>query len=124
LQQVQLESWPYERVLERYDRPTSFFYLDPPYVGRQLYHFNFTDEDFAQLATRLTTLRGTFLLSINDCELARDLFGRFHCRQLAVAYTAARAVPTVQELLFSNYELPPNDTPTPPRRPSSAAIRP
>src|SRR5437762_517690 len=28
LEGVQLECWPYERVLERYDRPTTLFYCD------------------------------------------------------------------------------------------------
>src|SRR6266481_1082798 len=42
LQKVQIESLPYEQVIEKYDRPTTFFYLDPPYWGPKLYKFNFT----------------------------------------------------------------------------------
>ena len=43
---VQIESLPYEAVLEKYDRPTTVFYLDPPYWERKLYRFNFTEADF------------------------------------------------------------------------------
>lgn len=103
---MQLENWPYERVLERYDRDTTLFYLDPPYVGLQLYRFNFSDEDFRLLAGRLEHIKGRFLLSINDCELSRNIFGRFQRLEVPIAYTAHRAVPTVQELLFSNYAWP------------------
>src|SRR3989441_6140497 len=34
LQGVQIESLPYEQILKRYDRPTSVFYMDPPYWKR------------------------------------------------------------------------------------------
>ena len=119
LASVQIESLPYEQVLAKYDRPTTLFYLDPPYVGRRLYRFNFTDEDFVGLADQLTRLRGRFLLSINDCALSRRLFADFHCRELRVAYTASRRVPTVTELLFSNYPWPSAATDAPPSIPSS-----
>jgi DNA adenine methylase len=106
LEGVQLECWPYEKVLERYDRPTTLFYCDPPYVGVDLYRTNFADEDFAQLARRLANIRGKFVLSINDCALSRSLFRAFHCREVSLAYTSTRRVPTVTELVFSNYPLP------------------
>lgn len=106
LARVQLESWPYEKIVERFDRETTFFYLDPPYVGVALYRFNLKDEDFRTLADHLSRIRGKFLLSINDHPVAREAFGRFEMRQVAVAYTATRSVPTVRELVFANYELP------------------
>src|SRR5450432_615268 len=31
LQKVQIESLPYEKILEKYDRVTTLFYMDPPY---------------------------------------------------------------------------------------------
>ena len=32
LARVCIENEPYQRVIERYDRPHTFFYLDPPYL--------------------------------------------------------------------------------------------
>ncbi len=106
LASVQLESLPYEDILTKFDRPTTLFYCDPPYVGRSLYRFNFTDDDFARLAERLAAIRGKFLLSINDCALSRTLFRSFPCREISLAYTSTRRVPTVTELVFSNYPFP------------------
>ena len=114
LDRVQLESLPYEDILTKYDRPTTLFYCDPPYVGRSLYRFNFTDDDFARLAERLAAIRGKFLLSINDCALSRTLFRAFHCREISLAYTSTRRVPTVTELIFSNYPFPPQAQPQTP----------
>src|SRR5436190_16991964 len=65
LQGVQIESLPYEQILERYDRPTTMFYLDPPYWQRKLYRFNFSDEDFRQLERRLHKISGRFVLSLD-----------------------------------------------------------
>src|ERR1039457_6147447 len=62
LARVQIESLPYEQVLEKYDRSTTFFYLDPPYWGPKLYKFNFTDSDFLRLAERLARLKGKLIV--------------------------------------------------------------
>lgn len=106
LERVQVEQRPYQEVLDRFDRPTSFFFCDPPYIGRKWYRFNLADEEFARLAERLSNLRGRFLLTINDCELSRKLFSRFYIGELTFAYTCARSVPTVRELVITNYPLP------------------
>src|SRR5437870_8692428 len=49
----QIESLPYEQILEKYDRPTSFYYIDPPYFQRKLYKFNFSEADFQRLQEQL-----------------------------------------------------------------------
>ena len=103
LQRVQLECSSYEHVLLRYDRPTTLFYVDPPYIGLKLYRHNFGDDDFRHLAQRLASLKGKFLLSINDCEFARDIFGGFEIRTVPISYTSSRAVPLKDELLVSNF---------------------
>jgi DNA adenine methylase len=106
LNRVQLESWPYETVIERYDRPDTVFYIDPPYVGVPYYRHNLADDEFPRLAERLANIKGRFLLSINDCKLVRESFAGFHRREISLSYTTARTVPTVQELIFGNYQLP------------------
>jgi DNA adenine methylase len=103
---VQLENWPYERVLERYDRPSTFFFIDPPYVGISAYRFNFEHSDFESLAARLRGVRGRFLMTLNDCEIARTVFAGFHVSEHRFVYTSTRKVPTATELLISNYPLP------------------
>src|ERR1019366_6276403 len=62
---VQIEHLPYDEVIRRYDRPGTFFYLDPPYYDIRLYHYNLEHEDFAQMAELLRGIKGKFLLSLN-----------------------------------------------------------
>lgn len=61
LENVQIESLPYEEILKRYDRPMTLFYLDPPYWGRSLYRYNFNGHDFETLEEWLRGLRGKFI---------------------------------------------------------------
>jgi DNA adenine methylase len=106
LEHTQLECSPYQVVIERFDRPTTVFYLDPPYIGRSLYRHNFKDSDFRVLADRLKRIRGRFLLSINDHPLSRSLFAPFNCRTIDFVYTATRRVPRVSELIVANFDWP------------------
>lgn len=107
LERVQIESLPYDQVLSKYDRPTTVFYLDPPYYGRTLYNFNFTPEDFVRLANHLERLQGKFLLSLNDCPEVRTIFRPFLIEPIDLAYSAQqKRGERYHELLISNYPLP------------------
>ena len=104
LARVQIESLPYERVLEKYDRPTTLFYLDPPYWERKLYKFNFTEAQFIEMERRLGALQGKFVLSLDDRAEVRDLFARFQMRKVDLAYTAKRDTRgRHSELLITNF---------------------
>jgi DNA adenine methylase len=104
LQRVQIENLPYEEIIRRFDRPTTLFYLDPPYFGRKLYRFNLSDADFRELADRLRQVHGKFVLSINDVPEVRDMFQGFNVREIALHYTAQRqAGKRFPELLIANF---------------------
>lgn len=113
LLKVQIESLPYQQILERYDRPTTLFYIDPPYYGRKLYKFNLSKEDFQTLVNRLKPLKGKFLLSLNDHPDVRALFAGFYIKPVELAYTAKKNT-TVRhaELLIANYALGTNGQPS------------
>jgi DNA adenine methylase len=104
LSKVLIECQPYEHVLRRYDRPGTLFYLDPPYFGRKLYNFDFTEADFITLEARLHQLRGKFVLSLNDVPDVRRIFRRFDFIEIDLAYTAqSTAGKRYHELLITNY---------------------
>jgi DNA adenine methylase len=75
---VQIECASYDEILRRFDRPTTLFYLDPPYWGRKLYRHTFDTADFVKFAERLGKVRGKFVLLLNDVPEVRKLFDRFH----------------------------------------------
>ena len=107
LARVQVESLPYEQVLERYDRPTTVFYLDPPYWRRKLYKFNFTDQDFADLDRRLRGVKGKFILSLDDHPEVRKIFSQWHISRVELAYTAqTKTGNRYGEVIITNFQPP------------------
>jgi len=106
LERVQIESLPYEKILEKYDRSTTCFYLDPPYWERILYKFNFSESDFRGLEQRLRAIEGKFILSLDDRPEVRELFKNFRLEQVELAYTAKRDVKgnRTKELLILNFD--------------------
>ena len=105
LQRVQIESLPYEKILEKYDRPTTIFYLDPPYWERKLYKFNFSESDFHNLEQRLAAINGKFILSLDERPEVRQLFARFRLETVELTYTAKRKPQGRQkELLIMNFD--------------------
>lgn len=102
---VVIECLDFEVFLRRYDRPATLFYLDPPYYGSEDYYGRtlFARADFERLAAVLRTLRGRWLLSINDCPEIRAVFAGFRLEELATSYTVCdRGSHAARELLIGN----------------------
>jgi DNA adenine methylase len=89
LARVVIERLPYADFIDRYDRPATLFYLDPPYWGCEDDYGTGTFEraDFERLAEQLAGIRGQFILSINDTPGAREVFGRFELEDVATTYS-------------------------------------
>lgn len=70
---VTIENLHYADLLARYDRPGSFFYLDPPYTQGFTYA-NSKGFDHQELRNHLENLQGRWLLSYNDSLQVRELY--------------------------------------------------
>ncbi|MGD0214909.1 MAG: DNA adenine methylase [Terriglobales bacterium] len=93
-------------MLKRFDRPTTLFYLDPPYWGRSLYRHNFREADFRELSDRLRKIRGKFVLSLNDVPGVRELFADFHIHGVELHYTSQKAAGRrYREVLITNFRM-------------------
>lgn len=90
LARVTVENLDFIDCLRRYDRPTTFFYIDPPYWGcTHLYREGgFSQSRFTEIAEALQKLRGQWLVSINDTPDVRTLFGFASQRQVDTRYNA------------------------------------
>lgn len=85
---VVIERLPFEEFIRRWDRPTTLFYLDPPYWGCEDYYGPglFERADFERLAAGLQAIRGRFILSINDRPEIRALFAWARIEEEPVTY--------------------------------------
>ncbi|MBN2437973.1 MAG: DNA adenine methylase [Deltaproteobacteria bacterium] len=107
LSRVFIENRSYAEVFSRFDKPDTFFYVDPPYYGCEDYYGLgiFSREDFLKLRDILAGLKGKFVLSINDVDHIRDLFDGFYIETVNTTYSAggAHRKKHVSELLIRNF---------------------
>ena len=67
----------YKSVIKKYDGPRTFFYLDPPYESTAGEIYAEDDINYDDLAATLKSIKGKFLMSINDNSKMRKLFNDF-----------------------------------------------
>ena len=106
MSRVTVENLPWHDYVSRYDLPTTFFYLDPPYWGfENIYgHGLFSPGDFSRMASMLGSIAGKFILSINDVPEIRKLFAPFRIREVNTTYCSHKVAATkVRELIISNF---------------------
>ena len=73
LQNVQVENIDAIDCIDSYDRETSFFYVDPPYMEADQGHYKgYKPEDFKKLLNKLTSIKGKFLLSCYPGRMIKD----------------------------------------------------
>jgi DNA adenine methylase len=76
-----------DTFIERYDRPHTFMYLDPPYWQTEGYGVEFAFSEYEAMAKVMRKLQGKAMLSINDHPQIRECFAGFHMESLDISYT-------------------------------------
>lgn len=107
LNRVYIENKPFQTVIDRFDKPETLFYVDPPYWGCENYYGNgvFSREDFGVLRDRLAGIKGKFIMSINDVPEIREMFRDFTIQRVQTKYSMGKeGVKSVTELLIMNYQ--------------------
>jgi DNA adenine methylase len=102
---VVIENLDWLEFIDRYDRPETLFYLDPPYFGSEGDYGRalFGREHFEQMAERLRRLRGRFILSINDVPEIRETFADFRFEEVDLLYSVSGGkVRPARELIVTN----------------------
>ena len=73
---TEVENMDFAEVIEKYDSPSTYIYLDPPYWKTENYYSNhdFDRQDHERLANVLHNIQGKFSLSYYDFELLHQWF--------------------------------------------------
>lgn len=106
-----VENLDFQQVIEKYDSPSTYIYLDPPYWKTENYYSNhdFDRADHERLAKVLNSTQSKFSLSYYDFDLLHDWYPennfRWEKKQFAKAAAAKKGVKQNmgEELLILNY---------------------
>lgn len=76
LRTVNFEMLDYEDCIKRFDSDKSFFYVDPPYIGREsLYRGGFDINHHINLANVLRNVKGKVMLSYYGDTIIEQMYG-------------------------------------------------
>ena len=93
----EIHNYDYQKVIDMYDSESTFFYVDPPYFGKEEYYINhdFSKETHKELSEVLNNIKGKFLLSYYYFDEIEDLYP--NCR------FEEKITPMGTELIIMNY---------------------
>ena len=102
LKHATLTQQDYKVILKKYDSPSTFFFIDPPYDNTHKRFYKNNTIHFEELRDLLRHLQGWFLLTINDSPYNRKIFKEFNIERIVVQ-TPHQGQPPRDELIIRNY---------------------
>ena len=75
LKNVEITNQDFREVIAKYDSPTSVFFIDPPYVGKEHYYKgNMQYQTHVELAQMLNNIEGKAMVTYYDHPLINELY--------------------------------------------------
>ncbi|GJM12801.1 MAG: restriction endonuclease subunit M [Pseudohongiella sp.] len=101
-----IENLSWEKLIEKYDRPHTLFYCDPPYWETEGYGVDFGWGHYERLKQLATEIEGTMIISINGHPDIYDLFKDFPMVEVDYEYTVGGADKRSEcvELIIGNWK--------------------
>lgn len=101
-----IEQLDWATCLDRYDRPHTLFYMDPPYWETEGYGVPFEWSQYELMAAKLRQLKGKAIISLNDHPDIRQCFEGFGMESLAIDYTVGGGANRAerQELIIYSWD--------------------
>lgn len=105
LSDTYIENLPWHQCVERYDRPHTLVYCDPPYWETEGYGVEFGIEEYHRLAGLAKSMQGTMIISVNDHPTMRETFKGLEMRTVAISYTVGGGAGVDRnELVIGNWK--------------------
>ncbi len=98
---VYIECLPWRAFIERYDRPHTLFFLDPPYYGTEDYYGPLFDRSqFEVMSEVLRGIQGRFIMTLNDHPEMRRIFGWAEMQAAEINYTVSGQATKAHEVII------------------------
>ncbi|WP_421793393.1 DNA adenine methylase [Hydrocarboniphaga effusa] len=100
-----VEHLPWDACIERYDRPHTLVYCDPPYWQTEGYGVDFGWEHYERMADLARLMAGTMIISVNDHPDMRRVFDGLPMQTVGITYTVGGGAAGAerQELVIGNW---------------------
>ncbi len=101
-----IEHLDWAACVRRYDRPTTLFYCDPPYLGTAGYGVDFGLEQYNHLADLARNIKGKMIISVGDIPEMRQAFAGLPMERVEPQYTVGgqgRSKKRSGELIIRNF---------------------
>ena len=99
-----IESLDWAVCIEKYDRPHSLFYCDPPYWGTEGYGVDFGLHEYQRMAELAKRVSGRMIISVNDIPEMRNAFDGLTIERVEIGYTVGGAAKAKSgELIIRNW---------------------
>ncbi|HDX4552152.1 TPA: DNA adenine methylase [Citrobacter freundii] len=105
LSRTLIEHLDWHQCIERYDRPHTLFYCDPPYWGTEGYGVEFGLENYDHMADLAQRIKGKMIISVNDIPEMRQAFNGLNIQTVDISYNlkvTGKATPK-KELVICNF---------------------
>ena len=105
LSRTLIEHLDWHQCIERYDRPHTLFYCDPPYWGTEGYGVEFGLENYDHMAELARSTKGKMIISVNDIPEMRQAFNGLNIQTVDISYNlkvTGKATPR-KELVICNF---------------------
>ncbi|CAH6119309.1 DNA adenine methylase [Salmonella enterica] len=105
LSRTLIEHLDWHQCIERYDRPHTLFYCDPPYWGTEGYGVAFGLENYDHMAELARRIKGKMIISVNDIPEMRQAFNGLNIQTVDISYNlkvTGKATPK-KELVICNF---------------------
>ncbi|MGS3354173.1 DNA adenine methylase [Escherichia coli] len=105
LSRTLIEHLDWHQCIERYDRPHTLFYCDPPYWGTEGYGVEFGLENYDHMAELARSTKGKMIISVNDIPKMRQAFNGLNIQTVDISYNlkvTGKATPR-KELVICNF---------------------
>ncbi|HFT3584808.1 TPA: DNA adenine methylase [Klebsiella pneumoniae] len=86
LSRTLIEHLDWNQCIERYDRPHTLFYCDPPYWGTEGYGVEFGLENYDHMADLARRIKGKMIISVNDIPEMRQVFNGLNMQSVDISY--------------------------------------
>lgn len=93
--------------IQKYDRPGTLFYCDPPYFETAGYNVSFEEADLIRLRDSLFAAQGKVVVSLNDHPRVRQIFDGWSFKTASLKYSIGRSAASKSkdraEVIITNF---------------------